>query len=658
MMASLFAGVSGLKNHQVKLNVIGNNIANVNTIGFKSSRVNFQEALIQTFKGAGRPSDITGGTNPIQLGLGMKVASVDTLFAQGGLETTGQITDLAIQGSGFFVLGDGNDNRFYTRAGAFGFDANSALVDPATGLYVMGKMANATGIIPSLATTGPITLPFGQQDPASATSVVTLANNLDATASDSTARLISAGTSNVLNISGIASEGVGGRHTITVTGNQSTTGSFTGAHIGGPGALALSTDLTTMGVTVFNDFSLTVDGSSSQLVTGLSGTSTMEDLINAINQIAGITAELAAGEIMITRDKAGADSSYNFASSDSVANNITNLIFGVAVGAGNRLGSAAADGGTPGTAHTYVATDSFVPTRGTGPASGPKVTSLDLVINSTSGLVTGLSGLGGTGVEITTGVGGLAAAGVGNELIVDTSDTVHSMSIQIYDSQGGKHTLAVEFFKSLVQNRWEWTVSTLGDEIISAGGSGYIAFNPDGSLNSFDYNGGTSSVVINPNNGAENIDFALNAGTFSEFDGMTGFASGRHTASIVRQDGYGLGILEKIAIDGNANISGIFSNGVTRVLAQLVLADFSNKAGLRRAGRSMYPVSPNSGSALEGVAGATIAATVSSGALEASSVDIAQEFTSMITAQRGFQANARIITTSDSMLDELVNIKR
>ncbi len=180
MMASLFAGVSGLKNHQMKMNVIGNNIANINTIGYKTSRVNFQEALVQTFKGAGRPSTVSGGTNPIQLGLGMQVASIDNLFLQGGLETTGQITDLALQGSGFFILGDTNDNKFYTRAGAFGFDANSNMVDPATGLFVMGKMADSSGTIPSQAVVEAIRLPFGQQDPARATEMVTLANNIDA----------------------------------------------------------------------------------------------------------------------------------------------------------------------------------------------------------------------------------------------------------------------------------------------------------------------------------------------------------------------------------------------------------------------------------------------------------------------------------------------
>ena len=117
-------------------------------------------------------------------------------------------------------------------------------------------------------------------------------------------------------------------------------------------------------------------------------------------------------------------------------------------------------------------------------------------------------------------------------------------------------------------------------------------------------------------------------------------------------------MLEKIAIDKAGNISGIFNNGVTRVLAQVMMADFFNQSGLRKAGKSMYQESANSGSAVEGIAGETVSGQIFSGALETSAVDIAQEFTGMITAQRGFQANARIITTSDNMLDELVNIKR
>jgi flagellar hook protein FlgE len=391
MMASLFAGVSGLKNHQVKMNVIGNNIANVNTIGFKASRVNFQEALVQTFKGAGRPSSVTGGTNPVQLGLGMQVSTVDNLFQQGGLETTGQITDLAIQGSGFFILGDNNDNRFYTRAGAFGFDANSSLVDPATGLYVMGKMADSSGLIPSLATIGRITLPFGQQDPAKPTESVRIANNLDSSATDSVASLISAGTSNVLTASGTAIDGVGGTHTITITGSQAQNATYTSSLSG----LGLSTTLSSLGVTIFDDLSITIDGSRTENISGLNAGSTVAELINAINQVDGISAELTpTGEVLITRDKAGAPADYSFVSSGSAVGNIVEQIFlsGLGLPAGSTFTSAG------GAATTFVATDSFLPDRGSGISAGPVVTALRLVIDDNSGLAVGLDDIGDGGI--------------------------------------------------------------------------------------------------------------------------------------------------------------------------------------------------------------------------------------------------------------------
>lgn len=666
MMASLFAGVSGLKNHQVKMNVIGNNIANVNTIGFKPGRVNFQEALVQTTKGAGRPSAIMGGTNPQQLGLGMQVGTIDNMFLQGGLETTGQITDLAIQGAGFFILSDGNNNTFYTRAGSFGFDAGSNLVDPATGLFVQGKMADATGHIPSLATTGSIVLPFGQQDPAKPTEIIRMANNIDVTATDSLATLYSSGSSGVAEVSGYALDGVGGQHLIDITGTQAVNATFTGSTLGNAGdgtntlvaGLGPNMTLGSLGVTIFDDFGIAVDGGTEQRVSGLTVTSSVQDLLNAINQISGVSAELVGGEIQITREKAGDNLEYYFqnmtpgqvtlhANGGAIAGNVAGVIFGLN---GTTFQSAG------GAATTFQAIDTFTPSRGFGAAAGPTNNQLDLVFDERTGLVVGLSGLGGGGVQIKTDSSGLRATGA-NYLIIDTADTLHAASINVFDSQGGKHTLTIEFFKSIISNRWEWTASTLGVEEITAGKYGYVSFNRDGSLNSFEYFGGADSIVINPGNGADNLDIRVDAGSISGFDGLTGF-SGHHTASIINQDGYGLGLLDKIAIDESGNISGIFTNGVTRVLAQIMLADFNNQAGLVKAGRSLYQESPNSGDAIEGIAGATISGMITSGALESSAVDIAQEFTGMITAQRGFQANARIITTSDQMLDELVNLKR
>ena len=124
MMRSLWAGVSGLENHQTRMDVIGNNISNVNTVGFKKGRVDFQDLLSQTMQGSSAPTDQLGGVNPQQVGLGMSIAAIDTLFTQGALQTTGKNDDIAIEGDGFFVMKNG-DKTFYTRAGAFGLDASN-----------------------------------------------------------------------------------------------------------------------------------------------------------------------------------------------------------------------------------------------------------------------------------------------------------------------------------------------------------------------------------------------------------------------------------------------------------------------------------------------------------------------------------------------------
>jgi len=180
-MRSLYAGVSGLQNHQVRMDVLGNNISNVNTTGFKKGRVNFQDMLSQTMSGAARPTDEVGGVNPKQVGLGMTIASIDTIHTQGSMKTTGVMTDVAIQGDGFFVEKSGN-KEFYSRAGAFGLDENGMLVNPSNGLRVQGWNAqNLDGqtFINTAADVDDLVIPVGGKDPAAATSEVELACNLD-----------------------------------------------------------------------------------------------------------------------------------------------------------------------------------------------------------------------------------------------------------------------------------------------------------------------------------------------------------------------------------------------------------------------------------------------------------------------------------------------
>lgn len=181
MMRSLYSGVSGLQNHQTRMDVIGNNLANVNTTGFKKGRVNFEDLLSQSQKGAARPNDVVGGVNPQQIGLGMMIATVDTIHTQGSMQTTGVKTDVAILGNGFFVLKDGN-TQLYTRNGAFGIDANGTLVNPANGLRVQGWQAKELAgdfIVNPSEPIQDMKIPVGSKDPARATTEVFAACNLD-----------------------------------------------------------------------------------------------------------------------------------------------------------------------------------------------------------------------------------------------------------------------------------------------------------------------------------------------------------------------------------------------------------------------------------------------------------------------------------------------
>ncbi|HOP75137.1 MAG TPA: flagellar hook-basal body complex protein, partial [Bacillota bacterium] len=178
MMRSMFAGVSGLRNHQTRMDVIGNNIANVNTIGFKSSRVTFQDTLNQTLRGASAPQGSRGGINPLQVGLGMSIATIDILQTQGNLQNTGNISDLAIQGDGFFILSDGS-RQYYTRAGNFNLEAGGRLVNPGNGLVVQGWMADSTGKINANGPLTDIQLPLGQTIDPIATTLIEFGGNLD-----------------------------------------------------------------------------------------------------------------------------------------------------------------------------------------------------------------------------------------------------------------------------------------------------------------------------------------------------------------------------------------------------------------------------------------------------------------------------------------------
>jgi flagellar hook protein FlgE len=396
MLRSLFSGISGLRQHQTMMDVVANNIANVNTTGFKSSSVVFEDTLSQMQRAAAAPGGGIGGLNPAQVGLGVQLGAINTNFLQGSAQTTNKATDVLIQGDGFFVVKNGGEN-VYTRAGAFTFDTDGYMVNP-EGRYVQGFPAT-NGVVDPYAPLQNIRLQVGSTIPSTPTTSVTVGGN------------ITADNTNTLTMTAQAYDIRGASHPIQIVATYNGTNGY--------------------------DLTLT-------------------------DQTDGTTANGA-----ITFDAAGS---------------------------------------------------------------------------------------------------------------VDTPATA---SITMADGT----TVDVDF-------------------------SGVTNYN------------GVESIGVKEHNGAA-------AGSLTQF---------------------------QIAPDGS--VIGIYSNGTKRSEAQIAIANFNNPNGLEKVGNTSFRDTPNSGLAQIGTPQTGGRGTLQSGTLEMSNVDLGAEFTNLIIAERGFQANSRVITSSDEMLQDLVNLKR
>jgi flagellar hook protein FlgE len=406
----MFSAVSGLRSHQTMMDVIGNNIANVNTTAFKSGSVIFQDLLSQTIKSAGGPQNGLGGSNPAQVGLGVKVGSITNSFAQGALQQTGRQSDLAIQGDGFFIA-DQAGARLYTRSGDISFDTTGRLVTKDGG-SLMGWMADPTGKIDQNKPITGLVMPPGE----------------------------------------------------TIAPSQSHS-----------------------------------------------------------------------------------------------------------VRMGGNLPSDAAPG-----------------------------------------------------IIITT-------------------------SISVFDTQGAQTPVLFDFTKSATPN--QWTIQARDALSNAIGAPATLTFDPTtGQLNP------TTYTVTPPgvwDAQALSVDFGKPGDPTATVQ-----YGGTNTLQALSQDGNPLGSLQSYNTSPSGIVTGVFSNGQTRTLAQLALANFNNPIGLEKTGGSMFRETANSGIALIGAAGTSGRGQLTTGSLEMSNVDLGQEFTNMIVAQRGFQANSRVITASDELLQDLVNLKR
>jgi len=404
----MFTAIGALTLHQAYMDVVADNLANVNTPGFKSGRFSFQSQIAQRMQSGSAPTATTGGINPTQIGLGVRAGGAGLNFTQGTLQGTNRATDLAIQGDGLFIYRDStNGTQYYSRDGAIDVDAAGFLVNLSNGMRVQGWQANANSVVDTGQPLSAIAIPINSTL-AQPTTTALLRGNLDA-----------------------------------------------GATSGSAGALT-----STLGV---------------------------------------------------------------------------------------------------------------------------------------------------------------------------------------YDSLGTLHAVSVTFTPG-GNGVWSWTAAS-GSPAASVG-SGTTTFDSAGH-----YISGNGALTIPGSNGAATINVAL------DMSNLTQLASDSSVA-LARQDGVGPGSLAGFHATALGEIYGVYSNGMQQLIGQLATATFVNSSGLERAGQNMYVEGLNSGDPNFSVAGASGHGTFVTGYLEASNVDMAQQFTNMILAQRGFQASSRVITTSDEMLQELVNLKR
>lgn len=550
MVRSMYAGVAGMKANQTRMDVIGNNIANANTYGFKSSRATFRDMYYQQIRGASGGSATRGGTNPSMVGYGSQIASIDLLMTQSSFTSTGNPLDVAIAGEGFLQVMDPDGNIYYTKAGMLD-------IDPATGALID---SNGNFVLGTSATDG----------------------KLDSTEPGSSKILIQVAPVQA-SVGKVETEISGKKLTITSTNqNKSANVSFT---------FTKTTELPDG-----KDVVAIMDGTSSAINIQINANSkfkTMADLQKAINN--AIT-EANGGP------HAGGDFIFSmqpdpFASTEAVA-------------AGGLTGAQIIDTATAdydGGSITLTTGDEFL--------NGFKIAGTGLKFSGDGQVdVTVAKSDDPKGYNVT-----LKAGGVTYEGFISQE--------RAYISNGNGQVLLKNTAAGADAND---TITLFYPN----------KTNIDAAIDS----GGSATNIGNATASKPSLELGLGKGTFT----LTG------GTEFTEQD---VGNLTGISIGADGTIMGTSAAGL-QVLGRIDLATFANSEGLMQSGNSYFTATSNSGDAKLAIAGENGTGGLRNSALEMSNVDLSQEFSDMITTQRGFQACSRLITVSDTMLEELINLKR
>lgn len=686
MMRSLFSGVSGLKNHQTRMDVVGNNISNVNTTGFKSSRATFSDMISQTLNSASAPGERIGGTNPKQIGLGSSVSSIDLLFTNGSVQSTGKNTDLALSGNGLFAVSDGSQ-RYYTRNGSFEFDADGNYVQAGSGLRVMGWMAK-NGVLSTTGEPEPLRIPAGKSMNAVKTTTGTYTNNLNAetkgyvigntivkyadgsteTVTDYKPQKVSPGMSLRLSTGEIVTlDSTAAPYTYTTGDTVPAANTLYTSKVDHVEATAAGKVKLTL--TVGENGPKKVNAGTTIEVDNLhSGTYKFGQpyKLRMRVQANGVTTASATGETVLTGDlytpdgtvipggphtltvpppkdfkyKDGEDYEFDFSISKMEADTGAKV---------KTVNGSVADLAAPFT----VNSDSTTYTRkGNGTD-----TVAEIIRSETESYYFNEKKVQAVNVQSKDGVSLSGLLGVQYKADGTFYPSVVS-TITVYDSQGTAHDVSVLLTKTKANT---WSLSLVGgsDNVTMTEGNGSkttvtlsktdLVFDEKGQYVSGDADLSLSYADREGKKTAENQKVTLNLASLTQY-------AGSNTVS-AKGDGNAAGTLESVAIDKTGVLTGTYTNGVKQTEGQVAVAQFNNASGLTKNGNSLYQESNNSGVANIKTA-ADLGCKITPSALEMSNVDIANEFTDMIVTQRGFQSNSKTITVSDEMLETLINMKR
>lgn len=557
MVRSLNSGVAALKSHQTRLDVIGNNIANVNTYGFKGSRVTFRDLYYQSTKGAAAPGS-GGGINPSQIGYGSTMGSIDVMHGQAALTTTGNPLDLAISGEGFFQVMDGEGNKYYTRAGMLDIDSAGNLIDT-NGNFILGVNGKAVG---KAAGSQKITLSIPSVDPMNAKAEEKFNNGL-----------------------------------ITVTASNNTAEGNVGFSITAVDTL----DIGQAAKATVKSGSIAIQLNGNMNFTGLD--KVQEAITNAIN-----TAMKEQGE---TSHPAG---TFTIGMDDSLK-----ALFGT---------------GTPppGLTGFEVCATTANPTKDIGAgkfgtkSGNPAVyTPVDITVKDCG------ANFGGIPLDATIKI-------TGNKIVInDGSNDIYTSDVLSADELTSvKNGKSVRLKKATGGNDADYISLTFTESIIN----NMTAATP-------------ATYVVCPNKddatkGIIETKPGKAAGLGQNFKLSGGTEGGPQTVKD----------LSSIAIGADGVITGVHGILGQLELGRIDLATFDNPKGLAEVGDTYFQATENSGTGTPNKIGEGGTGSVVQSMLEMSSVDISEEFTNMITTQRGFQANSRIVTVTDTMLEELINLKR